>query len=173
MFMGYYNDLQESISNTWRITPEVVAQYRDITNFKVTRHTVWIQARRDTKREWIQLRYCIKEEDVDMDIKDWQDDWRVSFFTQEIPTNKEDDAGQDQTHARDKFVPNKPNPSQKPAQQNKGGVPKKVTQFGKMDTTQEPKEQEKGANTAQGTTSSATQQEQVQTKRSIIHIGVA
>jgi hypothetical protein len=40
MFTGYYNDLQESIANTWRITPEVVGQYRDIANFKATRHTV-------------------------------------------------------------------------------------------------------------------------------------
>jgi hypothetical protein len=44
MFSWYYNDLQESIANTWRITPKVVAQYRDIANFKVTKHTVWIQA---------------------------------------------------------------------------------------------------------------------------------
>jgi hypothetical protein len=44
MFAGYYNDLQEIIANTWRIMPEVVMQYRDIANFKMTMHTVWIQA---------------------------------------------------------------------------------------------------------------------------------
>jgi hypothetical protein len=47
MFMGYYNNLQESIANTWQINPEVVTQYWDITTFKVTKHTVWIQAQRD------------------------------------------------------------------------------------------------------------------------------
>jgi hypothetical protein len=47
MFEGYYNDLQESIANTWQITPEVVAQYQGIANFKVTEHTMWIEARKD------------------------------------------------------------------------------------------------------------------------------
>jgi hypothetical protein len=34
MFAGYYNDLQESIANTWWITPEVVVQYQGIAKFK-------------------------------------------------------------------------------------------------------------------------------------------
>jgi hypothetical protein len=70
MFMGYYNDLQEIIANTWRITPKVVMQYRDIANLKEIRHTVWIQERRDPENEWLQLQYCVKEEDVEMEIKD-------------------------------------------------------------------------------------------------------
>jgi hypothetical protein len=85
MFAGYYNDLQESIANTWRITPEVVAQYQGIANFKVTRHTVWIQARKDPENQWLQLRYCVKEEDVEMAIKDWHDDWRIPDLNQEMP----------------------------------------------------------------------------------------
>jgi hypothetical protein len=72
-----------------------------------------------------------------------------------------------------KLMPKKPNPSQKPTQQKKGGAPKKGTQAGKKDTTQAPQEQEKEVETAQGTTSSATQQEQGQTKRPIIHTGGA
>jgi hypothetical protein len=55
MFARYYNELQEIITNTWQITPEVVAQYRGITNFKATRHIVWIQAQKDLEKEWIQL----------------------------------------------------------------------------------------------------------------------
>jgi hypothetical protein len=42
MFAGYYNDLRESIANTWRVMPEVVAQYQGIDNFKSTMHAVWI-----------------------------------------------------------------------------------------------------------------------------------
>jgi hypothetical protein len=70
MFAGYYNDLQERIANTWWITLEVVTQYQDIANFKVTRHIIWIQVRRDPEKEWLQLQYNIKEEDVEMAIKD-------------------------------------------------------------------------------------------------------
>jgi hypothetical protein len=36
IFEGYLRDLQEAINNMWRITPQVVAQYRDIANFKAT-----------------------------------------------------------------------------------------------------------------------------------------
>jgi hypothetical protein len=36
IFEGYLRDLQEAISKMWRITPEVVVQYGDITNFQAT-----------------------------------------------------------------------------------------------------------------------------------------
>jgi hypothetical protein len=36
VFEGYFRDLQEAISNMWRITPQVVAQYRYIAKFKAT-----------------------------------------------------------------------------------------------------------------------------------------
>jgi activator of 2-hydroxyglutaryl-CoA dehydratase len=56
MFTGYYNNLLESIANTWRITLEVVAQYQGISNFKVTKHTVWIQTQKYPENQWLQLR---------------------------------------------------------------------------------------------------------------------
>jgi hypothetical protein len=42
IFEGYLRDLQEAIKKMWRITPEVVAWYSNIANFKATRHTMWI-----------------------------------------------------------------------------------------------------------------------------------
>jgi hypothetical protein len=36
IFEGYLRDLQEAINKMWRITPEVVARYRDISNFRAT-----------------------------------------------------------------------------------------------------------------------------------------
>jgi hypothetical protein len=74
MFEGYYNNLQESITNTWRITLEVVTQYQGIENFKATGNTMWIQEQKDHNNQWLQLWYCVKEEDVEMAIKDWNDD---------------------------------------------------------------------------------------------------
>jgi hypothetical protein len=55
MFEGYYNDLQESIANTWQITPKVVTQYQGIANLKQNMHTMWIQARKDPDNQWLQL----------------------------------------------------------------------------------------------------------------------
>jgi len=69
----------------------VVVQYQGIAKFKVTKHAVWIQAWKHPENEWIQLRFYIKEEDVEMAIEDWHDDWRVPNMNQEIFTDKETD----------------------------------------------------------------------------------
>jgi hypothetical protein len=91
-------------------------QYQGIAKFKATRHAVWIQAQKYPEKEWLQLWYCVKEEDVEMAIKDWQDDWRVLVLNQEMFVNKEVDAGLEQTLVGDKMMPKKPNPGQNPMQ---------------------------------------------------------
>jgi hypothetical protein len=53
-FTKYFSDIQESITNTWRITLEVVVQYQGIENFRATCHNMWIQVRRDPEKEWLQ-----------------------------------------------------------------------------------------------------------------------
>jgi hypothetical protein len=70
-------------------------------------------------------------------------------------------------------VPKKPRKGQDKAQQKKGGVSKKGTQAGKKNNTHAPQVQEKQIETAQGTTSSVTQQEKGQTKRPVIQMGGA
>jgi hypothetical protein len=108
VFEGYLRDLQEAISNMWRITPQVVAQYRDIANFKATRHAMWIQVWKDPNKQWLQMRYCIMEGDIDMAIKDWEDDWKIPSLTQEIPTKTtEEEAGQEETQPQEVPVPKK------------------------------------------------------------------
>jgi hypothetical protein len=65
----------------------------------------------------------------------------------------------------------KPRIVQNPTQQKKEGVSKKGTQAEKKNNTQPPQEEEKEIETAQGAISSATQQQQGQTKRPIIQTG--
>jgi hypothetical protein len=89
-----------------------------------------------------------------MAIKDWQDDWRVPVMNQEMSMDKEVDAGQEKTPARDKMMLKNPKLGQ---QWNKGGAPKKGSQVGKKNNTQALQEHEKESETTQGTTSSATQ----------------
>jgi hypothetical protein len=48
-----------------------------------------------------------------VDIKDWQDEWRVPVLIQEMSMDKEVDVGQEQTPFGDKMTPKKPNPGQK------------------------------------------------------------
>ena len=83
IFEGYLRDLQEDISKMWRITLEVVMRYGNIVNFRATQHTMWIQARKDTDKKWLQMHYCIIEGDIDMVISEWDDEWRISAITQE------------------------------------------------------------------------------------------
>jgi hypothetical protein len=71
----------------------VVAQYKEIANFKETTHKMWIQACKDPRKEWLQLRYCITEEDVEMTMRDWHDDWRIPVLTQEVPKGVKVDIG--------------------------------------------------------------------------------
>jgi hypothetical protein len=100
-FTMYLNEMKEKIASSWRITLEVVTQYQGIAKFKATRHNMWIQACRDPKKEWLQLRYCVNTEEVDWAIKDWEDDWKVPVITKELPKDKETEVGPSQTSAGD------------------------------------------------------------------------
>jgi hypothetical protein len=82
------------------------------------------------------LWYCVKEEDIEMAIRDSQDDWRVLVLNQEMSMDKEDDVGKEHTPVGDKMMPKNPNLGHKPTQQKKGGETKKCTQAGKKDNTQ-------------------------------------
>jgi hypothetical protein len=50
IFKGYLRNLQEAISSLWRITLQVVTYYRVISNFKATRHEMWIHAWKDPNK---------------------------------------------------------------------------------------------------------------------------
>jgi hypothetical protein len=129
---------------------------------------------KDPDNQWLQLRYCIKQVDIEMAIKDWEDDWRIPVLIREIPAEiEEEEVRQEQTHVEEITVPKKPRTGQNKAQQKKGGTSKTGTQAGKKNNTQAPQVQQKQAETTQGTTSSATPQEQGQTKRPVIQMGGA
>jgi hypothetical protein len=42
------------------------------------------RCRRISDKQWLQMRYCITEGDIDMVIKDWEDEWRILVLTQEF-----------------------------------------------------------------------------------------
>jgi hypothetical protein len=124
-FSRYFSETHERIMNTRRITPYVVMQFKNIANFKASRHNMWIQARRDPGKEWLQLIYCVTKEDVEMAMRDWHDDWKNPVLTQEVPKGTEVDAGSTKKGIGYKTVPKKPKPTQDPTQQKNGSAPKK------------------------------------------------
>jgi hypothetical protein len=52
---------------------------------------MWIQVQKYLDNQWLQLRYCIKEVDIEMAIKDWEDDWRIPVLNREIPAKIEEE----------------------------------------------------------------------------------
>jgi hypothetical protein len=90
IFEGHLSDIHDNIANTWRETSEAISHYQGITNFKATRNVIWIQARKHPNNQWLQLCYCIKQEDIEMTIKDWEDDWRIPVLIREIPAEIEE-----------------------------------------------------------------------------------
>jgi hypothetical protein len=59
---------------------------------------MWIQVWKDPNKKWLQMHYCIMEGDIDMVIKDWEDEWKIPILTQDIPTKTtEEETGQEQT----------------------------------------------------------------------------
>jgi hypothetical protein len=53
IFVTYFEEIQEKVVETWRIPPEVVEEHKDIENFQVSRHNVWIQAKKGPKEELV------------------------------------------------------------------------------------------------------------------------
>jgi hypothetical protein len=106
IFEGYLRNLKEVIANLWRITPQVVVYYRDIANFNATRHEMWIKAWKDPNKKWLQLCYFIMEGDIEMVIRNWEDEWKIPVLTQDIPAGiAEEEAGQEETAPQEAPVP--------------------------------------------------------------------
>jgi hypothetical protein len=67
---------------------------------------MWIQVRKDPDKQWLQMHYCITEGDIDLVIKDWEDEWRIPAITQELlETTTEEEAGQGETQPKEIQVP--------------------------------------------------------------------
>jgi hypothetical protein len=63
---------------------------------------MWIQARKDLNKQWLQMRYCIIEGDIDMVISEWYDEWRIPVLTQKFSERTaEEEAGQGETQPKE------------------------------------------------------------------------
>jgi hypothetical protein len=81
-----------------------------------------------------------------MDIKDWEDEWRILVLTREILAKIEEEeirqehthdkeVGQEQTQPKEVTVPKKPRIGQNKPQQKKGGTFNTGGQMGKKNNT--------------------------------------
>jgi hypothetical protein len=83
------------------------------------------------------MRYCITEGNIDMVIKDWEDEWNISVLIQDLLERKtEEEVGQGETQAQEVQVPKKWRTSQKKTMKSNEVTTKTGTQKGKKDNTQ-------------------------------------
>ena len=85
----YINEIQEKITETWRISPKLVKENEGIEKFKASRHNIWIQARRDPKKKWLKMHYCITKEEVQWVIWEWLDQWKLPLVENKGTKGKE------------------------------------------------------------------------------------
>jgi hypothetical protein len=113
---------------------------------------MWIQVKKDPNKQWLQLCYCITKGDIEMVIKDWEDDWRIAVITRDIPVGVEEEearqehphdeeVGQEETQPQGVTMPKKPRMGQTKPKQMKVGTSKIGNQKGKKNNTQPPQVQ--------------------------------
>jgi hypothetical protein len=61
----------------WIIPIKVVKENEGISNFKASRHHIWIQARSDPKKKWIEMRYYTTREEVEWIVIDYPMQWKI------------------------------------------------------------------------------------------------
>jgi hypothetical protein len=109
----------------------------DIANFKATQHAMWIQAHKDPDKKWLKIHYYIKEGDIDMVIKDWEDEWKIPVLTRDLSERTvEEVAVQEETQPQEVPVPKKRRTGQKKTKNTSEGIAKTGTQKGTKNNMQ-------------------------------------
>jgi hypothetical protein len=86
MFTQYLTKIQNRLADTWRISPETVQEFGQIANFQASRHNMWLQAKKDPAKEWLQLKYCMMMQDIHMEVQEWHEEWKVPEIPRATPT---------------------------------------------------------------------------------------
>jgi hypothetical protein len=58
---------------------------------------MWLQEKRDPAKEWLQLNYCVTMQDIQMEVQEWSEEWKVPMIPKTVPGG--------QTRMQDRTVP--------------------------------------------------------------------
>jgi hypothetical protein len=64
IFALYLSEIHNRLADTWRISPEIVQEFGKIANFQASHHNMWVYAKNDLAKEWLQLSYCVTMQDI-------------------------------------------------------------------------------------------------------------
>jgi hypothetical protein len=59
------------------MSPQLVDAYGLVVEFQEDIHHMYIKAKKDPREEWVQMKYKIAEEDIQLIMQDWEPDWKV------------------------------------------------------------------------------------------------
>jgi hypothetical protein len=76
-FFLYGERIRQSIQNAPHISPQLVEAYDPVMEFRADRHHMYIKSKKDPWEEWVQTKYKITEEDIQMVMQDWEPDWKI------------------------------------------------------------------------------------------------
>jgi hypothetical protein len=88
IFVRYFIEMQDLIADTWRITPETVQEFGQVSNFRETCHSLWMQAKGDKAKEWLQLNYCVMQEEIQREVQEWPEEWKVPKIPTTVPRSQ-------------------------------------------------------------------------------------
>jgi hypothetical protein len=86
IFVRYFTEIQDLIADTWHISPETVQEFGQVANFRETRHSLWLQEKRDKAKEWLQLNYCVMTEEIQREVQEWPKEWKVPVIPTTVPS---------------------------------------------------------------------------------------
>jgi hypothetical protein len=76
VFAMLLEEIQQHTTNVWCIPMEVFEETEGIDKFKLSRKHMWIQAVRDPKKAWLEMKYYVTKEEVDWIFKEWPTQWK-------------------------------------------------------------------------------------------------
>jgi hypothetical protein len=76
-FYIYKETIRESIERTSCIPPQVVDAYKTVVRFKVGRHHMYVQEKKDSDQQWFPTQYRLTEDDMGHIMVDWDDEWKI------------------------------------------------------------------------------------------------
>jgi NACalpha-BTF3-like transcription factor len=59
------------------MSPQLVEAYGPFAEFYADMNHMYIKAKKDPREEWVQTKYKIMEEDIQLVMQDWEPDWKV------------------------------------------------------------------------------------------------
>jgi hypothetical protein len=46
---------------------------------------MWLQEKKDTTKEWLKLKYYVTIQDIQMEVQEWLEEWKVPEIPREMP----------------------------------------------------------------------------------------